>query len=251
MRIVVGSSRFVRGALVAVIVIPAFSFTTTGVAVALPSCGPLEYDWIGHQWQDNTDAQIKGVRAPIQLRKDSTLCSGGTDPFTANWIAITDTTNQISQAGWVHEDGAYCAFWAVNTGTSHDYSCGLADDTYRWFEVQQVQGVPDYLQVLDCGGGGGYSACTVKGTDNTYAVQNSQVATETDYGLTQCTIVENGTSADRVNFGTSSYPMQFKYEMGGSWGTPAASVNFAPGCTHYTKSYSSSASTMTTWDDRN
>jgi hypothetical protein len=215
--------------------------------------------WPFYQWTRAAN-DVYGVRAPIQARVDGGLCGvpgGGDDPFNAAWIAIVQAPS-IVQIGYEHDFGMnaghWCRFWAIGTGQPTDYKCGVdSNDTYLYLKIVRYYDSITHVyryEIDDCGTGGGYGSCTAQSSSTVaYSSPAGQTASEADY---TCVIHIMGSSSDRQNFGTSSYPVQGMDSS--SWTTRSWGAHWDNGHTNCKDTpYGTDQGTdgMRFWDTRN
>ncbi len=233
----------------------------TPKAFAIPSCPSSKAsDFVSEAWYP-TDAVVAGIRAPVQLRTDGTVCSGGPEPgFAATYVAINNTAgSEIDQIGFIHVydsslgAGKYCRFWAIDGGGAHAYLCAHdSNDTYVYFQVIEFYD-PDtrqnYYSAEDCGTVGGYDSCTShNSSQQAFASAFAFVSAETDFGRAACTVKIMGSASDEENIGNSSYAVEGEHHIGDSWGTKT--MIGSPGvCVDYSGEFSNTA--LDTWDTRN
>jgi hypothetical protein len=228
-----------------------------------PGCpSSVASDFVKSHWTPNDD-DVNGIRAPIKVRRDGRVCTGGPElGFAAAWISIEDQGGTgITQIGWIHiydpsiGAGKWCRFFAIGVGAVQTYgTCDPTDDTFLYLEIQK-QFDPErhayFYDVYDCGTGGGYGDCQSKSWSQApYASSLAAIDVETDYGKSACTVEIMGSSDDRQNFGqiSPSYPIQGQNDAGDGWGTKTL-VGGNATCSDYLGTFSDSQ--MKTYDDRN
>lgn len=223
-------------------------------AFALPSCpSSTAYDFASNAWYPS-DGDVGGIRAPVNLRRDGSVCTGGPQlGFAAGWIGIENSAGtSIAQIGFIHVYdpnlgvGKYCEFWAIDGGAAHLYNCGAwGDDALLHFMITKGT---SYYNIQDCGSGSGYSNCTSKNaTQSIYSSAFALVSAETNYGRSGCTVHIMGTSADPQVEGATGDPIQGKHD-GDAWGTKSLTAS-GPVCSHYHQGAANAYNHA--WDDRN
>lgn len=196
-----------------------------------------------------SDEAVYGVRAPVELRRDGSLCGTNSDkPFAAAWIAIQNqAATSIAQIGFIHHynssnENRWCRFWAIDGGIPNFYDCSTSNGTYVYFRIKQLS---TYYNIEDCGTAGGYSNCTLKNdSQHAYTQPEGVVAAETDYS---CVIRIMGSASAPVHYGSSANPVEGYVS---SWGTRTWSRQTEGDCT---SDYEGKQVTggMVTWDSRN
>lgn len=250
-------------------------------ALAEPSCN-LTYnlnDHLGRGHDDSSDGTVAGIRAPVQLRRQGTLCTPEiTDvPFTANYISLEDdhlgssTLGEIRQIGWYDypanspsgTSAPFCKFYAVGMGAGHGYECNHTDGQETNFQVDLYTDSLGnaHIEMLDCGSSG-WSACTPEAVGGVPNYLTATAVVETNY---PCQTVEPGSDpslvgGNPVNYGNSGYPLHLKNNRSDSWTTINMEKNLlleftscpSPNNTnHYHKDWNATTNVLTTWDDRN
>jgi hypothetical protein len=179
----------------------------------------------GSAWQP-ADHTVAGVRAPVQLRRDGLACGTAGNGAVSTWIAIQQGGSGvgIAQIGYAHfydpvNGQRYCRFWATGDGTngqSHMNSC-TDSNGYRFFKIvrfwDNVSKVYRY-EISDCGTSG-YGTCTTKDANQISFGWEEGAATEEAWHACQDQLM--GSTANRVNIGTSTNALQYIGDYGGTW----------------------------------
>lgn len=235
-------------------------FVVPSAATAAGSCpSTVRYDFSGGTYFPS-DTDLGGVRAPIQLVKSGTACSP-VDGFVATWVSIVfPGTSGITQIGSEHDvnqvtdTAQYCRFWAIGTGTPHDYGCGSqTDQQYVFFKIKKFYDPvyhKFYYDVGDCGAGNPtYAGCTSRSSSQVaYSEEESQAEMETDYGGPACTLREMGLASQKLNIGTGTNYLEIMGDYAGAWGTRDWITN-GPDCGQYRLEQFDTF--MRFWDARN
>jgi hypothetical protein len=228
-------------------------------ALANPACQTYRPNFASWTWTPSSN-DVAGVRAPILIRTDGELCSGGNQTFITAWIGIQDQhSNGITQIGYdrhFNSSGTaeHCRFWAIGTGSPHYYDCETdANDTFVFFRIEQYRANDGqlYYNVEDCGTEGDFNNCTIKsGTQPVYLAPQGSVASEVNYGDVQdgCPEQMLGSSSDPVLYGNSSWGLRGKNSSG--WAARSWAAGPTNGCsTDYRGATTSDG--VKTWDSRN
>jgi hypothetical protein len=221
---------------------------------------PGTYNFVGWTWTPAGN-DVEGVRAPILIRLDGSLCANTTHTaFATAWIAIQDQNSQgITQIGYdrhFNSDGStsHCRFWAIGTGAPHYYDCDDSNGTFVYFRiVQYLIGANPFYMVEDCGtaSGGFNNNCTTENaTQAAYAAPQGAVFSETDYGdsLSGCPTQMLGDNTNPVLYGNSSWDLNGKNSSG--WATRGWVFNGPFGCSGDYKG-ETTFDGVGTWDSRN
>src|SRR2546421_404545 len=123
-----------RGLAIVGVAVAVLAVWRPGIAFAdiRPQCPSLiAYDLDGQTWAPS-DGDVAAVRAPIQMRTDGLVCSGGpVAGFALAWIGIENSAKtSLVAIGFDHfydsnlGTGRYCRFWATDGSSAHDYGCG-------------------------------------------------------------------------------------------------------------------------------
>jgi hypothetical protein len=223
------------------------------------ACPPVSaHDFVSTAW--NTTSAT-GVEAPVQLRKNGTICAPNTTEADqdSSWISLEPTDGSaIVQMGFIHfwnyaiGSAQFCRFWATGGGAAHVYKCGSdASGAYVFFKIYKFYDTDSrfyYYNLLDCGSTA-YTACTsYDASQRSWASSWGIVAAETTYGGVACTDRIMGTSAAPANVGTSSYGIKWQSAVGGTFATKTLSDPNAT-CSHYVGVRTNSI--LSTWDNRN
>jgi hypothetical protein len=243
-------------------------------AWAVTSCGNFSYDMgPAYDWTRTQNWDVRGVRAPLQVRVDGGLCDmpgGGKDPFNYAWIAIQcdpSYCSDISQIGYRHDFGNagahWCRSYGVGTGSLVDYDCDQdPNDGNLYFKVVRYWDPISshyYYDIADCGlDSGGYGGCrTENSQDIAYTHPESDIVSEANYGNqnqgANCVIHIMGSTGDHQNLGTSSYPVQGSTDDGSNWSTRTWNFFWDNGDSSCSSPYETSTSSngMSYWDTRN
>jgi hypothetical protein len=241
----------------------------SGSAQAATCTTADDHDGVAYFWYPGATTTVAaGMEAPLQLRKEGTVCSGSPYGFSATFIAIVPNgTLNIIQIGLIHQWDAgtgtdrYCKWWAKGIGSINLFQCGLGSDDYFYFRIAQPAGGGQF-QIEVCGKALHYAdGCTVMGSQNDTGVwadtagftwyENSDGKTCLDRGM--------GTSANPANLGDSADSVKFMGTSGYTFHT-VSPVELYPGdpptCSHYHMPYNTDSGTgdlqaFLPYDDRN
>lgn len=245
-----------------VVAVVAFSGTRAVPASgANPTCpAKLAGDMQGMTWMPPR-SDLSGVRAPIEMKTDGLVCSGGTYyGFAASWIGIeSGGFNSITQVGVYHfynngtGTGEFCRFWAIDGGAPHTYGCNQqVNDQLVYFEIFRFTDPSTHMllyDILDCGTAGGYGSCTGKDSSQVaYSTAFGIASAETDYGQDACTVQIMGSSTAAQRFGTSAYPIEGTLGDS-SWQTRSFAPGSGPICQDYPGTFKPERQWI--WDTRN
>jgi hypothetical protein len=249
-------------------------------ATALAGCN---FYGNAHYGADNQpgDGNIGGIRAPIQTRRDGTLCDpGGNDPVgTGNWIGIQSgsTSNRgakIVQIGLVHiwdpvfDQEKFAHFWEVIDGSDgrtdkpHYYNfIGSQDDIFVYFRINKIDGGagnPNLYRISECGAQNPtYDNCDTE--DNNETVFNNDFSLA--YAENQpgqgapgaCQIRMMGSTADKVDIGTDDHPIDSQPDFQGSWSESGFSSHLdgATCSREFVNVHGTNNNEVATWDSDN
>ncbi len=245
-----------------VVTAPAAVLVAQPPAVADACVGTANHAWRSDTWAPD---DVTGIRAPVRLRKSGDVCvpgSGDEGDQASVWIAIEpQTSDEIVQLGFVHvidDPGTgstkFCRFWAIGGGAVHAYNCGNdSGGDQVWFRIKvDTPGPPDtnkYYYLQDCGKAGGYTSCVTKNSNqgkwgHGWALASSEVSHA-------CQTVMMGSSTNKANAGTGTYPIEMQTTVGGAWVSGTLSgASQGPVCSFNYK-YDAGANVFTSWDARN
>lgn len=240
--------------------------------MAVTSCGSSSVIGPAYTWLRNPQYDVRGVRAPLQVRIDGGLCDmpgGGKNPFNYAWIAIQcdiGFCQDISQIGIRHDFGSggahWCRSYGIGTGQLADYNCGQdADDANVWFQIVRYFNGTNYrYSIMDCGKSGGYGSNCVSKNDEDIAYTHplGAVLSEVNYGAqnngANCIIHIMGSTGDKQNVGTSNYPLEGSTDDGSNWSTRSWNFGWDHNDSSCATNYghnNGSAGNITFWDTRN
>lgn len=233
-------------------------------AASVNYCGTPDYyhSFYGQKWNASFGYLSTGLRAPVQLRTNSSVCvppAGYEKDEASNWIGFEPgSQTAVVQLGYIKliDDASIgtvktCRFWGTGAGNVHAYHCG--DETAGdqvWFQITSqtkdgANGLYYYLQ--DCGTSGGYNNCVTKDISQpTWSDGLGFANSEVSYS---CQDKMAGSYTSAAHVGGNTYPIKGQTD-GGPW----AIRSFNPYTYHpCSNSYHSNVSdqTLETWDERN
>ena len=250
----------------AALIVPAFAVVEGPALPALAdgvTCNDIHHNWTGFYWTDGSYFDVQGVRAPISVRKDGSLCNptGHPNSSDSTWIAVVDGNNgsNIVQIGylryWKSGVSTICKFWATQGGAPQTYQCGgYTDDELNWFTIHPWNDGTQYI-IADCGGSGGYADadCNAESSgQSVYSNPVGEIYQEEYYG---CGLHIFGSSGDPEHAGVSYSYVQGE-GTGLNWSARTWTVdgdNCGNGAwgSDYNHTQSGSGQIMNWWDDRN
>jgi hypothetical protein len=179
-------------------------------------CNGIIHNKTFFNWTDGFAQDVQGVRAPIEVRKDGSLCdpSVHADSQDFTWIMVHEvlSSTNLVQIGYdrywrgTPPTSTICKFWAKQGGIPQFYECGnLSDYWYTWFTIHPTSDGTDYV-IADCGNTGDYSSCTARNaTQPIYNNPVGVVASEQYYG---CGLHIFGSSDHQQHVGVSTSHVQ-------------------------------------------
>lgn len=190
--------------------------STATPALAVACNGSKNQDLQAFRWQDpngaNGPGDVKGIRAPIKIRKDGALCDDGilTHDLDTTWIAVEQTypgagIAQIGQYSW-YDNGTHrdCLVWAIGTGGNPTpFDCGnLGDGSLQYFKIHP-NGTHDKFVIEWCHSYGDYSDAHCDVQDNSQTIWASTEAAVSAEELLACGTHIFGIVSDQQTVGTA------------------------------------------------
>lgn len=192
-------------------------------ALAVPCTGAS----VGQQaffWPDGNLYDVKGIRAPITIRKDGALCNNSSYPAAFDRTRISLDDFQSSGCSGAGEDcivtiGQYryydeggnnrdCLMWAKKGGTPVPFDCGnLGDHSRQYFTIHPWNNGTQYI-IAWCHTYGDYTDAHCDTEDSSQAVYAQTQAGVVAEERVECGTHIFGSSGDQQTVGNSSDHVQ-------------------------------------------
>jgi len=225
------------------------------------TCDNVHHNFTWFQWTDGASQDVQGVRAPIETRKDGSLCDPSVNPGTndSSWIMIQqfNSADNVVQIGyyryWKNGTSTLCKFWAKHGGVAQPYDCGnLSDNFFTWFTIHPTSDGAHYV-IADCGNGGDYIGCTTESSNQAvYSNPVGDVAQEEWWG---CGLHIFGASTNKQQVGASGSFVQGEGTglnwSARTWNSQPDNCGNGTWGTAYNHTQDNNGQIMYFWDDRN
>lgn len=248
-------------------------YAQPNAGATLPSCDTDAGNLAGAGYHAS-DGVTRGVRAPLELRRDGHLCisGAGEEPaFVATWIGIqSDGSADLVQIGRMHvvmpgdTSATFTRFIAIFVGgtetyfTYYDVNDSLdTDGLYTYFQISTFYNAGAFKYYYDIADncGSTYSHCEARydGQSMFTTPQTNSGEFETESDTSSCSAELMGDTASPIYLGKTSGGGDALQEMGsgGNWRTNGFNASSQFSCPYYKETTSSGSSYMLSWDTRN
>jgi hypothetical protein len=227
-------------------------------------------DHLYARWYDDQsgDLSVGGVRAGIQVRKDSAICPGVDGAGNSTWVGLEEDGflgHGLMQGGLVTLNDSQgvqhvCRFYEKFPAQPEiTYQCGgYTNGDYYYFQVYKYPTMAgNYVAIQDCGQDSSYSPgnCTTKlsGVPATY-IDDAHATASAEEQHEYCQDILMGGSSNPANIGNGTHPIEVERDAYDPW---IHSESFAGSpqdgdfpCSDFKKNLPN-PQTLVVWDDRN